>query len=373
MIAIDGRLGFVSGLCVSAKWLGRPEKRLEPWRDTGIEIRGPAVAELESAFARVWEACGEAALPAELLTSAEAIPHAGTTRVRVIQGQPSGAGVLRLDLIIAAIARKRLWLTDAYFVGTVPYEQALVAAARDGVDVRLLVPGASDLPAVSVLSRAGYRVLLQQGVRVFEWNGTMLHAKSAVADELWSRVGSTNLNLASFIGNYELDVAIEDEAFSRMMAAQFERDLAYSTEIVLTQGNRVRRADARQEVGEHVRRARSGSAGRAAAGAVSMGSALGAALTNRRALGPSEAGLLAKMAVAAIGLGIVGALWPAVLAWPAALLAAWMGLAWLGKSWGLHRGARQSAIGHAPDRAVGDTGTPARPDDGKARVGEPPG
>jgi cardiolipin synthase len=347
MIAIDGRVGFVSGLCVSAKWLGRPEKRLEPWRDTGIEIRGPAVAELERAFARVWEACEEAPLPAELLTPAGSIPHAGTTRVRVIQGQPSGAGVLRLDLMIAAVARERLWLTDAYFVGTAPYVQALVAAARDGVDVRLLVPGASDLPAVSVLSRAGYRVLLKEGVRVFEWNGTMLHAKTAVADNLWGRVGSTNLNLASFVGNYELDVAIEDEAFSHMMAAQFERDLEYSTEIVLIAGNRVRRADRRHDDGGAVRRAPSGSAGRAAAGAVSVGSALGAALTNRRALGPAESGLLAKMAVAAVALGVVGALWPAVLAWPVAALAAWVGFSWLGKAWGLHREARRHAAEHA--------------------------
>jgi cardiolipin synthase len=360
MIAIDGRIGFVSGLCVSGKWLGRPEKRLEPWRDTGVAIRGPAVAELEQAFARVWEATGAAPVSSELLTPASAIPSAGSTRVRVIQGQPSAAGVLRLDLMIAAVARERLWLTDAYFVGTAPYVQALVAAARDGVDVRLLVPGASDLPAVAVLSRAGYRVLLEAGVRVFEWNGTMLHAKTAVADGRWSRIGSTNLNLASFIGNYELDVAIEDEAFSQTMARQFERDLLRSTEVVLTARNRVRPAGPRHDE-EHARRARSGSAGRAAAGAVSVGSALGAALTNRRALGPTEAGLLAKMAIAALGLGIVGALWPTFIAWPVALIAVWVGLAWLGKAYGLHRAAR---LQHPDDRADRDDAGKAAADEG---------
>ena len=102
------------------------------------------------------------------------------------------------------------------------YTQALRAAARDGVDVRLLVPGASDIPALSPLSRAGYRPLLEAGVRVFEWNGTMLHAKTAVADGRWSRVGSTNLNLASWMANYELDVAIEDAAFAQAMEAQYE-------------------------------------------------------------------------------------------------------------------------------------------------------
>lgn len=353
MIAIDGRVGFVSGLCVSAKWQGCPERRLEPWRDTGVELRGPAVAELEAAFAGVWEATGEGAFPEELLTAPEAMPAVGATRVRVISGQPSAAGVLRLDLMIAAIARERLWLTDAYFVGTATYVQSLVAAARDGVDVRLLVPGASDIPAVSVLSRAGYRVLLEEGVRVFEWNGTMLHAKTAVADTLWSRVGSTNLNLASFLGNYELDVAIEDPAFAALMAGQFEADLARSTEIVLTARRRVRRSVPRTAQRQSARRAPSGSAGRAAAGAVSVGSALGAALTNRRRLGPSEAGLLAKMAVLAIGAGVVGALWPAALAWPAAALSVWIGLSWLGKAWGLHRRA-QEAHGHDHEGAQAD-------------------
>jgi cardiolipin synthase len=240
-----------------------------------------------------------------------------------------------LDLLIAGIARERLWLTDAYFVGTAPYVESLRSAARDGVDVRLLVPGASDIPAVSVLSRAGYRPLLEAGVRVFEWNGTMLHAKSAVADTHWSRVGSTNLNLASFLGNWELDVAIEDPAFAAAMADQFEADLACATEIVLTSRNRVRRAEAPSMPTEHARRAPSGSAGRAAAGAVSVGSALGAALTNRRTLGAAESGLLVKMAFTALVTAVVGVLWPAVVAWPAATLAAWIGLTWLGKAWKL--------------------------------------
>ena len=141
---------------------------------------------------------------------------------------PSGPGTYRLDLTIAAVARSYLWLTDAYFVGTSAYVGALAAAARDGVDVRLLVPGASRHP--DDLAGLARRVppLLDAGVRVFEWNGTMMHAKTAVADGVWSRVGSTNLNLASWMGNYELDVAIEDRAFAKRMAEQYEEDLAHA-------------------------------------------------------------------------------------------------------------------------------------------------
>ena len=256
------------------------------------------------------------------------------TRLRVIAGAPSATGTYRLDLAIASFARRHLWLTDAYFVGTAAYVQALAAAARDGVDVRLLVPGASDIPALSPLSRAAYRPLLQAGVRVFEWNGTMLHAKTAVADGFWARVGSTNLNIASWMGNYELDVAIEDAAFAARMAADFEADLSRATEIVLTRRNRVRPTGEGQRTGV-ARRAMSGSAGRAAAGAVSVGSALGAALTGRRVLGPAEGGLLAKFGVAVLALSIVAAIWPHVVAWPAAVLGGWLAISWLVKAFTL--------------------------------------
>lgn len=336
-IVIDGGVGFVSGLCVSAKWLGNARRRLEPWRDTGIEIRGPAVAELTHAFTQVWAACGGTPPAAQDLSGGAPAPVAGDVRLRVIAGAPSATGMYRLDLVIAALARRQLWLTDAYFIGTAAYVQALGAAARDGVDVRLLVPGASDLPAVSALSRAGYRPLLEAGVRVFEWRGTMLHAKTAVADGYWARVGSTNLNIASWLSNYELDVAIEDAGFAQQMGAQYERDLGHATEILLTRKNRVRRAEPEAESPRTARRAMSGSAGRAAAGAVSVGSALGAALTNRRTLGPAEAGLIGEVGVAAIVVGIVGALWPRVVAWPLAFVATWLGIAWLARAVELRR------------------------------------
>ena len=343
-IVVDGEVGYVSGLCISERWLGNPKRRLQPWRDTGIEIRGPAVASLEQAFVNVFSTCGDP-LDAGILTDPATIAPVGTMRLHVIANEPNLAGTFRMDLIIASIARRQLWLTDAYFVATSPYVQALRAAARDGVDVRLLVPGSSDIPALSPLSRAQYRPLLEAGVRVFEWAGTMLHAKTAVADRRWSRVGSTNLNLASWMSNFELDVAIEDAEFSEQMATQYEADLTRSTEIVLTRRNRVRRAPTAETAAEWAarraaRRAVSGSAGRAAAGAFSVGSALGAALTDRRILGPAEAGLLFLMAAVAIAIGVLAALWPRVLAWPVAFVAMWSGIAWAAKGVSLRRGRR---------------------------------
>jgi len=321
-IAVDGRVGFVSGLCPSARWLGDPARRLEPWRDTGVEIRGPAVAEIELAFAQAWETCGGSGIDEEELTPPAAILPAGDVALRVIPSVPDSAGLFRLDQLIAAAATWRLWLTDAYFVGLTPYVRALCAAAADGVDVRLLVPGSSDIPVVSRISRANYRPLLEGGVRVFEWNGSMLHAKSAIADERWGRVGSTNLNIASWLANYELDVAIEDERIVAGMAAMYEQDLANATEIVLGRRARVR---ASAPAARRGRRALSGSAGRAAAGAMSVGAAVGAALTNRRTLGPAEAGLVWAVGAAAIALAVVAVLWPPALAYPVAVIAVWVG------------------------------------------------
>ena len=350
-IVVDGEIAYVSGLCVSSVWEGNRAKRLQPWRDTGVELRGESVADIEAAFAQVWRACAGGPLTLRAPT-----PHTtGEVRVRVIAGVPNSASTYRTDLLVASLAREHLWLTDAYFVGTSAYTQALRAAASDGVDVRLLVPGASDVPAVSPLSRAGYRALLEGGVRVFEWNGTMLHAKTAVADDFWARIGSTNLNIASWMGNYELDVAIEDRGFGALMTAQYEKDIARSTEIVLTRRNRV--GPTESGAGPPARRARSGSAGRVAAGAVSMGSALGAALTNRRTLGAAESGLLAKVSVCTIGFAIVAAFWPPVVAWPLALIGAWVGIAWLVKAYALRKQRRKrQPIIPSPSVEPGQTG-----------------
>jgi cardiolipin synthase len=320
LLVVDAEVGFVGGVCVSGRWLGDPEKGVPPWRDSVVAVRGPALRDLVAAFADVWDELGEA-LPDDIIEAGTRCLPRGRTDLRVVATVPNTAGLYRIDQLIAGMARCNLWLTDAYFVGVAPYVQALIAAARDGVDVRLLVPGASDIPAVGSLSRAGYRPLLEAGVRVFEWNGSMLHAKTAVADSRWARVGSTNLNLASWIGNCEIDLAIEDEAFARSMEAQYERDLGNATEIVLRMPRRARRAG-----GGPSRFARQGgSSGRAAAGALRLANSIGAAITNRRLLGPAETGPLLLGGAVLLGCGVLALVWPRLVAWPLAALAIWIG------------------------------------------------
>ena len=333
MLGVDGRVGFVTGLCVADMWWGGERyKGLDPWRDTGVAIRGPAVADIEQAFADVWSATGSA-LPDDEIPAQGSIAPAGSVALRVIATKPSTAGLFRLDQLVAAVARERLWITDAYFVGASPYVQSLIAADADGVDVRLLVPGSgTDLPIVQKLTRVGYRPLLEAGVRIFEWNGTMVHAKTAVADGRWARVGSTNLNLQSWLGNWELDVAIEDQAFGKQMEEVYLRDLQNATEIVLSE-SRVRAATAPaagRSRGRQRRRPPISRTRRAAtAGAIRMGRTFGAALTARRALGAAEGATLVWGVLLLGGLGVVGLKWPKALAYPLGVFLIWVAMGWL--------------------------------------------
>ena len=260
----------------------------------------------------------------------------GDTAVRVVATLPSTAGMFRVDQLVAALAQHTLWLTDAYFAGTTPYVQALCAAARDGVDVRLLVPASSDLPLPSLLSRAGYRPLLEAGVRVFEWNGTMLHAKTAVADGQWARVGSTNLNIASWLGNRELDVIVEDGPFARKLEAMFLSDLDHATEVTLSAGHVRRPPRSRQ-------RAAGGAA--AAPDEPSPGPCASVAPSRRRLptsrlLEPVEAHITIVASLLLLGVAVLAALFPRAFAYPIAALALWLGVTFAYRGLALIRARR---------------------------------
>lgn len=339
-LTVDGQIGFVTGLCVGRMWLGEPEKNIEPWRDTGIEVRGPAVADIEQAFAHVWNITGDD-LPPDEIAPREALDEVGDVALRVVATEPVSAGMFRMDQLVATLARNKLWLTDAYYAGTTLYVQALRAAAHDGVDVRLLVPSASDLPFLKPLSRAGYRPLLEAGVRVFEWNGTMLHAKTAVADCQWARVGSTNLNIASWFGNLELDVVIEDIPFATLMEETYLQDLENATEIVLDSRHKMRAPERSAPV---PMTSGGGSGGRAAAGAIRLGNAVGAAFTNRRVLEPVESRLMLMTGLLLFGLALIAWFFPSVVIYPLVVVLVWISLALLYRAYRLKSGREGQAL-----------------------------
>jgi cardiolipin synthase A/B len=227
LVVADGAGAVLGGLCIGCEWTGDGD-RVRPWRDTAVRIGGPASAVFDQSFARTWSVAGTA-LPEE--EAAGRVTPVGDGEVRVIMGEPGRERAFRVIELLAAGSVERLWITDAYMVAPPRLFQALRDAARDGVDVRMLVPGTSDLPLIRNLSRIGYRDLLRSGVRIYEWDGPMLHAKSVVADGRWVRIGSSNLNPSSLIGNYELDVLIEDPALADAMERQFRLDISRSREV----------------------------------------------------------------------------------------------------------------------------------------------
>ncbi|HYT83111.1 MAG TPA: phospholipase D-like domain-containing protein [Gemmatimonadales bacterium] len=238
LLVVDGREAMLGGLCIGDEWAGDPQRGRQPWRDTMVTVCGPAVAALDLSFARVWARTGTR-LPDDEPAPERPSESCGTSVVRVIDGEPGLSRAYRAVQLLAAAVTERLWITDAYLVAPPPLYASLVDAARSGVDVRLLLPGTSDIPVVRTFTRIGYRDLLRAGVRIFEYRGPMLHAKTIVADREWARVGSTNLNLSSLLGNYELDVVADCDSLSEALAAQFRHDQAQSREIVLLERRRL--------------------------------------------------------------------------------------------------------------------------------------
>lgn len=228
LLVVDGATAITGGHCLGNEWSGDPKSRRQPWRDTAVAVDGPAAAVFDRAFAVPWRAIGAPLEESELVADPAA---EGESQVRVIAGEPGGVRASRATELLLAGAVERVWITDAYLVAPRHIFQAMIDAARGGVDVRVLVPGTSDLTHIQNLTRSGYRDLLEAGVRIFEWRGPMLHAKTIVVDGRWARIGSTNLNFSSLLANYEIDVLAEDVPLAHAMEAQYRRDLDRSVEI----------------------------------------------------------------------------------------------------------------------------------------------
>jgi len=345
VVAVDGTYASVAGMCIGDEWAGSPHEGIAAWRDTGAEFRGPAAAAIDRAFSRSWAAAGPPLPPDEIADPERVAPH-GDVAVRVVEGEPGKSRIYRLMQFVAVGVEKRLWITDPYFVLPPAMVEALASTARDGVDVRVLVPAYNNWPVVGGMSRAGYRPLLEAGVRLFEWEGPMIHAKTAVADGSWARVGSTNMNLASLLGNWELDVAVTDRAFATEMEALFETDLASAVEIglrTLTVPGAVfrdRRANERlPDAGEagrpelaSARDAREHSyrgteVSRILGRLARAGSVLARALVGERLIGREDTGWVTALAVLLFVFAGVGFWAPRVLAWPVAAFLFWLGVA----------------------------------------------
>ncbi|HYB33947.1 MAG TPA: phospholipase D-like domain-containing protein [Steroidobacteraceae bacterium] len=226
LLLADGRTSFVGGAGLTDDFAGGPRG---PWREVMVQIEGPVVADWHRAFARTWRRCG----PELAVAAPPASPaHAGGAAGRLSLSEARQRSVLANGVLrrIDGAAR-RAWIMSAYFVPSRRFRKALRRAARRGVDVRLLVPGArTDHPWVRHASRRFYGKMLRNGVRIFEYQPHMLHAKVILCDD-WASVGSSNLDRWSFRWNLEANQEVADARFADTVAALFERDLLVSRPI----------------------------------------------------------------------------------------------------------------------------------------------
>ena len=236
----DGQVAIVGGVNLSVTYQSSPGKpdadpnqKVEHWRDTDMELRGPVVAELQKLFFDQWNKH-----KGEKVDEANYFPKLspkGDEVVRVIASTPDNGNTRYYTTLLSAIrsAEKSIWITNSYFVPTDDLKNDLMDAARRGVDVRLLVPNKTDVKPALAIQRSHYKDLLKAGIKIYENPNVVLHAKSLVIDGVWSVIGSSNLDYRSVLYNDEVDVVILGPATGGEMQKMFDEDVHESHQITL--------------------------------------------------------------------------------------------------------------------------------------------
>ncbi|HEY0095327.1 MAG TPA: phosphatidylserine/phosphatidylglycerophosphate/cardiolipin synthase family protein, partial [Archangium sp.] len=232
LVIRDGRSGLTGGSGVGPDGGGGAKKPADTGRDTYVHVEGPAVRQLQQAFARDWLEAGGGLLPESAFPLLE--PR-GEARAGFVAstGSPSLSHSERMVQVLMAAARRRLWLTNACFVPTAATVDTLIRKAREGVDVRILVPGLlrGDSRGVLAAQRASYERLLENGVRLWEYQSAPLYARTLVVDDQLTAVGSNNLEPNANAMLEEGALVVEDAPLARALADSFERDLSHAVEV----------------------------------------------------------------------------------------------------------------------------------------------
>jgi cardiolipin synthase len=230
-LVVDGRVGMTGGVGIAEEWTGNAEDP-DHWRDTHVRVRGPVVRGLQGAFAENWmEATGEVLAGDDYLPEIEPLGDEGVMQVVRSSAKVGDTNVEALYYLAIASARDSIDLTAAYFVPRPAFTDALCSAAKRGVDVRIVVPGPHiDKGLVRIAGRVAYDELLGAGVKLFEYEPTMLHAKSLVVDGCWSSVGTVNFDNRSFQLHDEVTLCVWDGRFASKLGEAFEHDIGRSRE-----------------------------------------------------------------------------------------------------------------------------------------------
>lgn len=241
LLIVDGKVAILGGINVSSVYSTRPSRRKKtpgeplPWRDTDIQIEGPAVTEAQKLFLETWSR-----QKGPVLADQHYLPDQkehGSALVRIVGSTPGTDNRITFIMYVAAItfAQKSIHLTNAYFIPDSQILDAFKDAARRGVDVKILLPSTSDSSLVLHAARYNYSALLKAGVKIYEYQNALLHAKTAVIDDIWSTVGSTNLDYWSLLSNDEVNAVVLSREFAVEMERMFADDLANSDPIQMEQ------------------------------------------------------------------------------------------------------------------------------------------
>lgn len=235
ILVVDGEIAFTGGINVSDVYAKRYPERTTPgaWRETQVQIEGPAVAEFQRLFLDTWARQHGGELPRR--NYYPPLAERGLHLARVIASTPERPAYHIYKTFLSALrhAQKSIHLTNPYFVPGRQFIRALKDAAGRGVDVRLILPSDSDARLVLHAGRSHYGGLLRAGVHIYEHQDALLHAKTAVIDGIWSTVGSTNMDLRSFLHNDEVNAIFLGADLAQQMETLFARDLAQSTQVTL--------------------------------------------------------------------------------------------------------------------------------------------
>ncbi|HSP35719.1 MAG TPA: cardiolipin synthase [Thermoanaerobaculia bacterium] len=231
LLLVDGEVGFCGGVGIADTWLGDADSK-DHWRETVVRVEGPVVTQMQFAFMDNWvKSRGELLTGLDYFPTLEAV---GDQLTQVIKSSPSeGSSTAKLLYIISIVSATRsIYINSAYFVPDRDTTRALEGAVRRGVDVRVIVPGEyNDVPIARQASRLQYEFLLRRGIRIFEYQPTMMHAKTMVVDGMWTSVGSSNFDDRSFRLNDEVNVNVYGEGIATQMQQIFFDDIKESVEI----------------------------------------------------------------------------------------------------------------------------------------------
>jgi cardiolipin synthase len=240
VVVVDGRAGYTGGFGIADYWLGNGHAENE-WRESNARFEGPTVAQLQAAFASGWaEATGEL-ITGDLFFPPQSFAEVGTVQAALLHSIPTPGSTPAERFMALSItgARRTLYVSNSYFVPDDDFRGLLVRAAKRGVDVRILTAGdKSDVKTTLYAGRARYAELLKGGVRVYEYQPTMMHAKTFVVDGVWSTVGSLNFDNRSLVFNNESNIVALDERVGATLDSLFLDDLRYSKEIRLDEFER---------------------------------------------------------------------------------------------------------------------------------------